>query len=97
MSQGPGVFKMNTPGGHYSTLKDEDHDHIPLQTPSRLSRGGEEFNPYDEVTGPDYRASYSAYDGLPAASGRLSADFEHGIPAHTQPGEAPPPASRLGQ
>ncbi|KAJ7497368.1 hypothetical protein FB451DRAFT_229139 [Mycena latifolia] len=74
MSQG--VFKMEASGGRYSTIKGDDQDGIPLHSkgPSTTTLHQEEFNPYEEVAGPDYRASYSAYDGMPA-----SADSEHGI------------------
>ncbi|KAJ6625573.1 hypothetical protein B0H10DRAFT_1782783 [Mycena sp. CBHHK59/15] len=96
MSQG--AYKMGTPaGGRYSTLIRDDDD-IPLRSPGKSFRsdpeGLEEFNPYDEVTGPDYRASYSAYDGMPTAPSQLSSDSEHGMHqnanANTKPGEEPP-------
>jgi hypothetical protein len=73
MSQG--AFKMGTPGGRYSTIKDDDDQAgIPLHSRGLSTPlGHEEFNPYEEVTGPDYRAaSYSGYDGMPA-----SVDLEH--------------------
>ncbi|KAJ6593975.1 hypothetical protein B0H19DRAFT_1093110 [Mycena capillaripes] len=77
MSQG--AFKMGPAGGRYSTIKGDDHDSIPLRpaslaTPRGHEDGHEDFDPYEEVAGPDYRASYSAYDGMPP-----SADLEHGM------------------
>jgi len=75
MSQG--AFKMGPPGGRYSTIKgDDDHDNIPLRAASFAPpHGQDEFDPYEEVAGPDYRgSSYSAYDGMPP-----SADLEHGM------------------
>ncbi|KAF7376212.1 DUF1746 domain-containing protein [Mycena sanguinolenta] len=73
MSQG--AFKMGPPaGGRYSTIKDQDHDDIPLRANYAPAHGQDEFDPYGEVAGPDYRgSSYSAYDGMP-----MSADLEHG-------------------
>ncbi|KAJ7188159.1 hypothetical protein C8R46DRAFT_1053845 [Mycena filopes] len=75
MSQG--AFKMGPPaGGRYSTLKGDDADHIPLRASGFSNpRAEEEFDPYEEVAGPDYRGStYSAYDGMPP-----SADLDHGM------------------
>jgi len=74
MSQG--AFKMgSTPGGRYSTIKGDDHDGIPLRAAGLSTpRVGEEFDPYEEVAGPDYRASYSSYDGMPTSA----SDMEHG-------------------
>jgi len=73
MSQG--AFKMGPPGGRYSTIKGDDHDNIPLRPTDRaIPRSQEEFDPYEEeVAGPDYRASYSAYDGMPTPG----VDSEH--------------------
>ncbi|KAJ7703122.1 hypothetical protein B0H17DRAFT_1041853 [Mycena rosella] len=71
MSQG--AFKMGAPGGRYSTIEEDEQDGIPLRSKGFSTH--DEFDPYEEVAGPDYRASYSAYDGMPA-----SADSEHGIP-----------------
>ncbi|KAJ7096247.1 hypothetical protein C8R44DRAFT_812529 [Mycena epipterygia] len=76
MSQG--AFKMgSTAGGRYSTIKGDDHDGIPLRTAGLSTpRVGEEFDPYEEVAGPDYRASsFSSYDGMPS-------DLEHGERHH---------------
>jgi len=74
MSQG--AFNMAPPGGRYSTIKGDDHDNIPLRPASFAPpHGQDEFDPYEEVAGPDYRgSSYSAYDGMPP-----SADSEHGM------------------
>ncbi|KAJ7072260.1 hypothetical protein C8F01DRAFT_1103157 [Mycena amicta] len=50
----------------YSNIKDNsEHDSIPLRAPS--TPHDEEFDPYNEVTGPDFRASshYTAYDAHP--------------------------------
>ncbi|KAJ7680399.1 hypothetical protein DFH06DRAFT_1162931 [Mycena polygramma] len=66
-----GAFKMDPAGGRYSTIKDDDRDSIPLHPARRPDspRAQEEFDPYEEVAGPDYRASsYSAYDGMPASA-----------------------------
>ncbi|KAJ7251504.1 hypothetical protein B0H12DRAFT_1119259 [Mycena haematopus] len=72
MSQG--AFKMGPPGGRYSTIKDEDNDNIPLRAANFAPPHQDEFDPYDEVAGPDYRGStFSAYDGMPP-----SANLEHG-------------------
>jgi len=73
------AFKTGPAGGRYSTLKSDDHDNIPLRAAGfsnfSNSRAEEEFDPYEEVTGPDYRGStYSAYDGMPP-----SADLDHGM------------------
>jgi len=87
MSQG--AFKMGpSAGGRYSTIKDQDHDDIPLRanyTPAHE----DEFNPYGEVAGPDYRgSSYSAYDGMPESAdghGKLESGDSvtlHGSTAH---------------
>ncbi|KAJ7770168.1 hypothetical protein DFH07DRAFT_805963 [Mycena maculata] len=59
-------------GGRYSTIKGDD-DGIPLQA-GHSTLGHDEFDPYEEVAGPDYRAPYSAYDGMPT-----STDVEHGM------------------
>ncbi|KAJ7178498.1 hypothetical protein C8R43DRAFT_973533 [Mycena crocata] len=66
MSQG--TYKM----GSYATVKGEDYDSIPLRSAALppTPRAHEEFDPYEEVAGPDYRASsYSAYDGMPTSAG----------------------------
>lgn len=80
MSQG--AFKMAPPGGRYSTIKGDDQDSIPLR-PASFTRspphGQDEFNPYEEVTGPDYRgSSYSAYESTTYDGMPMSADLEHG-------------------
>ncbi|KAJ7462381.1 hypothetical protein B0H11DRAFT_2055469 [Mycena galericulata] len=69
------AFKMGTPGGRYSTIKGDD-DGIPLRAAGHSMLASQEFDPYDEVAGPDYHApsSYSAYDGMPTP-----ADLEHGM------------------
>jgi len=73
-AMGPAGNRSST-GGRYSTIKGDD-DGIPLRAAGHSTFGQEEFDPYDEVVGPDYQApsSYSAYDGMPA-----SADLEHGM------------------
>lgn len=74
MSQG--ASKMGPPLGRYSTLKDDDQDGMPLHSKGLSApRNHEEFDPYEEVAGPDYRTSYSAYDSMPA-----TADSAHGMP-----------------
>ncbi|KAJ7346700.1 hypothetical protein DFH08DRAFT_869057 [Mycena albidolilacea] len=80
MSQG--AFKMAPPGGRYSTIEGDDQDSIPLRPASFTrspSHGQDEFNPYEEVTGPDYRgSSYSAYESTTYDGMPMSADLEHG-------------------
>jgi len=79
MSQG--AFKMGPAGGRYSTIKGDDHDSIPLRPASLATpRGQEEFDPYEEVAAPDYRASYSAYDGMPTSEhDRMDSEMDTGI------------------
>ncbi|KAK7057124.1 DUF1746 domain-containing protein [Favolaschia claudopus] len=77
MSQG--AFKMAPSKGRYSTIKGDEPDSIPLRAASFAeppsSHKLDEFDPYEEVAGPDYRgSSYNAYDGMPP-----SADVEHGL------------------
>ncbi|CAK5281570.1 unnamed protein product [Mycena citricolor] len=67
-------FKMGS-GARYATIKDDDYDHIPLQSgrpPSFHAAARDDFDPYQEVQGPDYR--HTAYDGMP---GHDFNDAEH--------------------
>ncbi|KAJ6586997.1 hypothetical protein DFH09DRAFT_910218 [Mycena vulgaris] len=87
MSQG--AFKMGPPGARYSTIPG-DSDGIPLRSKGLSTT--EEFDPYEEVAAPDYRASsYSAYDGMPA-----SADSEQGM-HHKTHSDLEPDAERSRQ